>query len=264
VRAIHPPILLAIPVWNEEKHIDRVLSEVHRYASHVLVVDDGSTDSTPALLARHPVEVLRHGHNMGYGRSMRDILHWAQGRGYAWVVTMDCDEQHEPSCLPSFFAAARADTLDVISGSRYLCAQLRSDVAPADRRAINRTITAEVNAALGLALTDAFCGFKAYRVRACARLSLSADGYDFPMQFWVQAAAHRLRIGEIPVPRIYHDPNRSFGAELDDPSVRLAAYRDTFRRELRKCRVRLAAAAEVSARDALFEDGSADSVTGAA
>ena len=258
----HRSILVAIPVWNEERHIDRVLSEVRRYASDILVVDDGSTDATPALLARHPVEVLRHGENMGYGRSMRDIIHWAHVQEYEWVVTMDCDEQHEPSCLPAFFAAARQDRLDVISGSRYLSAGMRGDDAPADRRAINRTITGEVNRALGLALTDAFCGFKAYRARSCARLALTVDGYDFPMQFWVQAAAHRLRIGEIAVPRIYHDPNRSFGGGLDDPSVRLAAYRDTFRRELRRCRTRLRTPSDGAA--ALFEEGGADSVTGAA
>ncbi len=258
----HRSILVAIPVWNEERHIDRVLSEVRRYATDILVVDDGSTDGTPALLAHHPVEVLRHGENMGYGRSMRDIIHWAHVQKYDWVVTMDCDEQHEPSCLPSFFAAARQDRLDVISGSRYLSAQLRGDDAPADRRAINRTITDELNATLGLRLTDAFCGFKAYRTHPCAKLALTVDGYDFPMQFWVQAAAHRLRIGEIAVPRIYHDPNRSFGGDLDDPSVRLAAYRDTFRRELRRCRSRLRAHSGIG--HALFEDGAAESATGAA
>ena len=255
-------ILVAIPVWNEERHIDPVLSEVRRYATDVLVVDDGSTDATPALLARHPVEVLRHAENMGYGRSMRDIIHWAHLQDYEWVVTMDCDEQHEPSFLPTFFAAARQDRLDVVSGSRYLSAQLRGDDAPADRRAINRTITDEVNAALGLALTDAFCGFKAYRTRACIKLALSVDGYDFPLQFWVQAAAHRLRIGEVAVPRIYHDANRSFGGELDDPSVRLAAYRDTFRRELKRCRSRLRVAGD--AVHALFDEGGAESATGAA
>jgi dolichol-phosphate mannosyltransferase len=257
---LHPTILVAIPVWNEERHIDHVLSEVRRHTTDILVVDDGSTDATPALLARHPVEVLRHRENMGYGRSIRDIIHWAHVQGYEWVVTMDCDEQHEPSFLPSFFSLARQDRLDVISGSRYLSAQLRGDEAPADRRAINRTITGEVNSALGLALTDAFCGFKAFRARSCAGLALDVDGYDFPMQFWVQAAAHRLRIGEIAVPRIYHDANRSFGGDLDDPSIRLACYRDTFHRELRRCRHRL----RVNVDAALFDEGGAEGAFGAA
>jgi dolichol-phosphate mannosyltransferase len=117
------------------------------------------------------------------------------------------------------------------------------------------TLTAEINRRLGAVpsasgsrpafgpgLTDAFCGFKAYRVAALRALALDVDGYDFPLQFWVQAAAHGLRVDEIPVPRIYLDPNRSFGTGLDDADRRLALYRATFERELARCAVRLRAA----------------------
>src|SRR5690606_22099103 len=102
---------------------------------------------------------------------------------------------------------------------------------PSDRRAINKTITDELRDRLGLPITDAFCGFKAYRVSACERLSLDVDGYDFPMQFWVQAVAHGLQIEEIPVRLIYNDPSRSFGGPLDNPASRLDHYRATMCRE---------------------------------
>jgi dolichol-phosphate mannosyltransferase len=100
-------------------------------------------------------------------------------------------------------------------------------------------LTDELNRRLGLRLTDAFCGFKAYRVAPLADLELDIDGYDFPMQFWVQAAAAGLRIGEIPVRLIYNDPGRSFGGPLDDADNRLAVYRRTFERELIRCAGRL-------------------------
>src|SRR6185369_8681890 len=109
-----------------------------------------------------------------------------------------------------------------------------SDSPPADRRAINSQITAEINDRIGLHLTDSFCGFKAYRVAAVRRLSFDVDGYAFPMQFWVQAVADGLRIGEIPVKLIYNDLNRSFGGPLDDPQIRLNHYRCIFHRELRR------------------------------
>ena len=88
-------------------------------------------------------------------------------------------------------------------------------------------------------MTDAFCGFKAYRISAYRKLDLDVDGYEFPMQFWVQAVANRLRIEEIPVRLIYHDPTRSFGGPLDDPTTRLAHYRRTMHREIERCRDRL-------------------------
>lgn len=234
-------ILLAIPVFNEVKSIDRVLSQVRQYARDVLVIDDGSTDDTPLELARHRVEVIRHAENRGYGRSMQDILRWGRFDGYDWVITMDCDEQHEPASIPDFVRAIEANDADVISGSRYMRELPGDDMPPADRRNINGTITRELNERLGLVITDSFCGFKAYRVETCAALPLDVDGYDFPMQFWVQSVASGLRVREIPVRLIYNDPNRSFGGPLDDPVRRLATYRCTLHREVWQCRARLPA-----------------------
>jgi dolichol-phosphate mannosyltransferase len=232
-------VLLAIPVYNEAPSIDRVLGQVRRHVDRVLVIDDGSTDETPARLAAHQVEVVRHAWNRGYGRSMQDIFRWALVDGFDWVITMDCDEQHEPASIPDFLQAIRAGDADVVSGSRYLRVDARDDAPPSDRRRINAELTAEINARLGLNLTDAFCGFKAYRVAGLARLVLDVDGYDFPMQFWVQAVAQRLRIEELPVPRIYLDPSRTFGGMLDDPVRRLGVYRATLHREIRRCAAQL-------------------------
>jgi glycosyltransferase involved in cell wall biosynthesis len=240
--------LLAIPVYNEEKHVERVLELVLHFTpagTEVLVIDDGSSDTTPSLLARFPVEVIRHARNRGYGRSMQDAFRWAAVDGFDWVITMDCDEQHEPASIPRFIAAAEEGGWDLISGSRYLVRELESDDPPADRRAINAQITEELNERLGLRLTDAFCGFKAYRVSALRRLRLDVDGYAFPMQFWVQAVAAGLRIQEIPVKLIYNDLNRSFGGPLDDASVRLEHYRCVLHRELMRMKHLLPARALV-------------------
>lgn len=234
-----PRALVAIPVFNESRSIDRVLAAVLGHVRNVLVIDDGSTDDTPSRLARHPVEVIRHAANRGYGRAMQDIFHAADADGYGWVITMDCDEQHEPTQIPDFVRAIEAGGADVVSGSRYLAEHSEDDAAPEARRQVNLQITQELNTRLDLDLTDAFCGFKAYRTAATRRMDLSVDGYDFPLQFWVQAAAGGLRIREIPVRRIYKDLGRSFGGGLDDPQVRLSVYRRTMHREIARFRHRL-------------------------
>lgn len=236
--------LIAVPVYNEQKHVQAVLDRVLEHAPgspspSVLVIDDGSRDATPTLLAQFPVEVIRHSKNRGYGRSMQDAFRWAAVDGFDWVITMDCDEQHEPAAIPRFVEAALAGDADVISGSRYMEVDAGNDSPPKDRRAINAEMTQEINGRLGLALTDSFCGFKAYRVESLRRLTLDVDGYAFPMQFWVQAVAAGLRIREIPVKLIYNDLKRSFGGPLDDPTVRLNHYRCVLHRELRRCAGRL-------------------------
>jgi len=231
--------LIAIPVYNEEKYVCRVLAHVLEYADDVLVIDDGSSDRTTTLLPKFPVDVIRHAVNRGYGRSMRDAFDWARLNKYDWVVTMDCDEQHEPAAIPEFVRAARENRWDIISGSRYMRRDDAIDSPPPDRRNINRLITDEVNQRLDLRLTDSFCGFKAYRVEALKPLRLSENGYAFPMQFWVQAAAAGLRITETPVKLIYNDPNRTFGGPLNDADTRLRLYRQVLHCELERCAARL-------------------------
>ncbi len=224
--------LVAVPVYNEQKYVARVIERITDHAQCVLVIDDGSTDYTPMLLAMQQVDVIRNKTNRGYGTALRIAFKWAQMYGYDWVVTMDCDEQHEPEALPTFFQAIEDDDADVISGSRYMCPERCGDPPPIERRRINHTITQWVNAGLGLGITDAFCGYKAYRVSAMAELDLTEDGYAIPLQQWVQFAAHKLRVREVPVRLIYNDPNRSFGGPLDDAGHRLAHYREVFEREL--------------------------------
>jgi glycosyltransferase involved in cell wall biosynthesis len=232
--------LVAIPVYNEEQYVRSVLAKVLREVSNVLVVDDGSTDATPRLLADFPIEVVRHATNRGYGRSIRDAFRWARCEEYDWLITMDCDEQHEPASIPAFMEAiAQAEErgdADIISGSRYLLPGPKDDQPPVDRRSINTEITKELNqrfsGLLGTTLTDSFCGFKAYRVEALHHLRPTESGYAFPMQLWVQAAAARLQVRELPIRLIYNDPNRSFGAVLDNPEVRLKHYRCVMHREI--------------------------------
>ena len=227
-------ILIGIPVYNEAKYINSVLSEVCKYTQDILIVDDGSTDLTPALLAGHPVEVIRHSVNRGYGRSLQDMFRWAGVDQFDWLITLDCDEQHEPASIPRFIEAIYEDDADIISGSRYLEFHPENDMPPKERQRINRQVTKELNEVLNFSITDAFCGFKAYRVSELETYVFDVNGYAFPMQFWVQTAVRSLRVREIPVRLIYNDPNRSFGATLDDPTKRLDHYRSILHSELGK------------------------------
>jgi glycosyltransferase involved in cell wall biosynthesis len=224
--------LVAIPVFNEQRYLRRVLERVLGHVGNVVVIDDGSTDDTPRILPEFPVDVIRHCVNRGYGQALINAFAWAVHEKYDWVISMDCDEQHEPDELPQFLEAAEQSGADIVSGSRYLLGTQADDDAPTDRRAINAAITDELNLRLGLSLTDSFCGFKAHRVAALPQLALSERGYAFPMQFWVRAVAARLNIIEVPVRRIYNDPTRTFGGPLDNPASRLAHYRAVMHSEI--------------------------------
>jgi dolichol-phosphate mannosyltransferase len=218
-----PRFLTALPVFNEAGHVRAVLDEVRRYSPEILVVDDGSTDGTSQLLdAMRDLHLVRHPQNRGYGAALRSAFDFARKNDYEIVVTIDCDGQHQPQRIPRFVDACEG--WDIVSGSRYLKHYPGDAEAPAERKRINQQLTAELNRRLCLSLTDAFCGFKAYRTAALDNLDIAEAGYAMPLELWVQAAHARLRIRELPVPRIYLDEKRSFGGALDDAWTRLQYY----------------------------------------
>jgi glycosyltransferase involved in cell wall biosynthesis len=218
-------VLVAIPVHNEARYIPGVVSEVQRHVRDVLVVDDGSTDDSARLLVEvGNLHVIRHEKNMGYGKSLLDAFNYAVCKNKQWIITMDCDRQHEPASIPDFLAAAATDKYDIVSGSRYMRPAADDSSPPPERRAINQEITAIINDRLHLGITDAFCGFKAYRVSRLTELKITECGYAMPLQLWAHAARRGFRITEIPVRLIYNDPNRSFGGRLDDRDYRRHHY----------------------------------------
>ena len=228
-------ILTALPVFNEATYLGRVLHAVGRYSDHILVVDDGSSDNTPRILASDPdLHVITHETNLGYGAALNTAFHFAIEQEFDVLVTIDCDGQHQPKLIPQLAARIEGpdNPVDLVSGSRYLTIFSGDSHPPADRRRINSEMTSRLNERLGLSLTDAFCGFKAYRVDALRGLDISESGYAMPLQVWVQAAALGWRTVEFPVPLIYLEDERSFGGSLDDAQQRLAYYMQVLELEL--------------------------------
>lgn len=231
-----PRTLTALPVFNEESHVIDVLREVRKYTQDVLVVDDGSTDRTPRLLADvDGINVVTHAVNKGYGAALISAFAYAIEQGYDALVTIDCDGQHQPQLIPQLAAALfpeSGEPIDIVSGSRYLQIFDGDSLPPEDRRRINVDVTQQLNDRLGLNLTDAFCGFKAYRTEALEKFDISDTGYAMPLQLWVQAACQGMTVVEFPVPLIYLEEERSFGGSLDDANRRRAYYQDVIDREL--------------------------------
>jgi dolichol-phosphate mannosyltransferase len=222
-----------MPVYNEEPTVAAVLDAVRRhYDGLTVVVDDGSTDRTSEILAaRDDVSVLTHPVNVGYGQSLIDGARAAQEAGASRLVTMDVDGQHEPAHIPQFLEALSGG-VDIVSGSRYLPASGKLGTAPPDRADINRRITGVINATTGWGLTDAFCGFKAYRLASLSGMTLSERGYAMPLELWAKAWRRGLKVVELPVERIYFDHDRSFGQDLDDPAKRYDYYVRVWERAL--------------------------------
>jgi glycosyltransferase involved in cell wall biosynthesis len=234
--------LIALPVYNEERHVLEVLTEVGKSAEAILVVDDGSSDNTAELLNEFPgIKVISHPENRGYGAALKSAFDFAIAHQdeYDVLVTIDCDGQHEPALLPDLVQQMRDrlqnDPLDILSGSRYLKNYSTDSIAPEDRRQINVAVTQRINEQLGFELTDAFCGLKAYRIESLSKFNVTDMGYAMPLQLWVQAAAQAMKVVEFAVPLVYLEEERSFGGSLDDAIKRKAYYDEVLDLEMQAC-----------------------------
>jgi len=200
-------IVVGIPAYNEEKHIANVVREAKKYCDKVVVVDDGSKDHTSELAHQAGAEVLIHLRNMGKGQSLRDLFLYAVKIGADILVTMDGDEQHDPSEIPSLVNAI-AGGADVASGSRFLKQDVKTSM-PTYRRFGNTMLNSlAIQNALGL--TDTQCGFRAYRVSVLPGIVPSEMGMGADTEILAKAAEQGLRIVEVPVSVRYGEDTSTY------------------------------------------------------
>jgi dolichol-phosphate mannosyltransferase len=209
-------LLIVLPVYNEEKNLKEVIEEVKlnidKNITDILAIDDGSTDKSSEILREiKEIKIIKHENNLGYGATLIEGFNYAIEKNYKYVITIDCDRQHQPKDIKKFFNEIKNSDYDIISGSRYLDFNTNKILyVPPDRYKINKKITEKLNRITNYNLTDSFCGFKAYKVSALKRLKLNEKGYGMPVQLWVEAFKNKLKVKEIAVELIYLDFTKNF------------------------------------------------------
>lgn len=223
--------LVIIPVYNEENAINEVARKTVTNCkdfADIVFINDGSSDNSTGILNNlktiYPfLEVIHKSKNEGYGSSLITGFNLGIQKKYEFMITMDCDDQHQPEDLLRFYNFD--SKIDVVSGSRYMPGSNSSGIpAPKDRVEINQRITLNLNDKYSMSLTDSFCGYKRYRTERIKNHDFSELGYAFPMEFWAYSCKKRLAIQEIPVNRIYVTDDRSFGEDLDKKRKRYKYY----------------------------------------
>lgn len=114
--------LVIIPAYNEEVTLPKVIKEIIRCSPPmaILIVNDGSTDKTADVAMKHGARVVSHPFNMGYGTALQTGYKYALRHGYEWLIQMDGDGQHDPTCIPALLSVIRNGEADVAIGSRFL------------------------------------------------------------------------------------------------------------------------------------------------
>ncbi|RDZ26376.1 glycosyltransferase family 2 protein [Lysobacter silvisoli] len=188
-------VAVVIPALNEALRIREVVLGALAHCPNVIVVDDGSDDGTADCIADLPATVLRHARRQGKGASLRDGFAEALRRGYAGVLTMDGDGQHDPADLPRLLASAQRHPRCIVIGAR-----LRKRAAqPGYRRLANEFGDWGIGWGCGYRIADSQSGQRYYPAAVCALDDVPGEDFVFEAQILI-SAARRLGTGVISVP----------------------------------------------------------------
>ena len=190
-----------IPAYNEGATVGDLIRRVRAQLPEVIVVDDGSHDTTAAQARRLDVRLVRHAENAGKGASLVDGLRAAREAGFDAAVTLDADGQHRARDIPRLLHFAGPDTL--VLGSRV------QDAArmPWLRRGANRIAGLFISWAAGRRIGDTQCGLRVYPTDLLDQIPLPVRrrGFVFESEVLIAAARRGWRIVEVPVPSVYPD-----------------------------------------------------------
>ena len=200
--------LVIIPVYNEENRIKTVLERFREVRiDRVMVVDDGSTDTTPEVLRGFDVEIISHPQKQGVGSCIRDGIDYARENGFPLVAVMAGNGKDDPREIPKLLKPIFEENYDYIQGSRYLAGGEAGNLPLA--RAIGiKSFTFLWSLLLRKRLTDVTNGFRAYRVSLFDdpkiniwQTWLSTYELEYYIHFWVLKL--KCKFGEVAVSKIY-------------------------------------------------------------
>lgn len=189
-----------IPVYNEPRTVLEIVDRVRRLAisKQIIVVNDGSTDETPAALRSleryKEVKVVHHAANAGKGAALQTGFRLATGK---FVIVQDADLEYDPSDILKVIEPLRSGTAEVVYGSRYLenCHQDPSRL----HRFGNWVLTTLSNLLTGYRLTDMETCYKAFRRELLMEIDIEQKRFGFEPEITAKLARRRVRIEEVAI-----------------------------------------------------------------
>lgn len=203
---------VVIPLYNEATVIGSVVSTLLDEFSHVVCIDDGSTDGSARVARAAGARVLTHPVNLGQGAALQTgfeyVLYQPNAR---YVVTFDADGQHRIEDARAMVDLARRDNLAIVFGSRFLDNRTKPGFL---KRVILKTAVWVTNLTTGLRLTDAHNGLRVVRTDALERINLVQDRMAHATEIVLKLGRTRLPWREYPVELIYTDYSRAKGQSV--------------------------------------------------
>jgi glycosyltransferase involved in cell wall biosynthesis len=200
-----------IPAYQESRAIDQVIRIAQKYCTHVVVVDDGSTDNTAKIAQDNGATVLRHPTNLGKGAALRTGFDYTVKKQYDVMITLDGDLQHNPHSIPRFLDKIKQG-YDLIVGSRY---QTQSEDMPFARKLSNLITTTVLRVFFKVPVTDSQSGYRAFKRRVLETIPVRDNGFAAETEILIDAQRAGFLISEVPIATSYGDEESKIRAGRD-------------------------------------------------
>lgn len=195
-------ICVMVPTYNNAGTLGKVIADVLSYTSHVIVVNDGSTDQTLEILEQYPqVAVVSYTPNKGKGVALRTGFKFAIEQGYDYAITIDADGQHYPEDLPVFLRKVEQEPRAVIIGAR----NLHQENMPGKNTFANKFSNFWFYVETGLKLPDTQSGYRLYPLYAMKGMRFFCNKYEFEIEVMVRASWKGIKVLPAPV-GVYYPP----------------------------------------------------------
>ncbi len=215
-----PCLMVAVPAFNEDKMIGKILSSIPGTINGigkilVVVIDDGSSDDTLKVAKKHRVIVLRHLINRGLGGVLGTAFKFAKKNKIDILVTLDADGQHKPSDIKHLIRAIINKQADVVVGSRLL----KKSSMPLSRRLINIMSNIATWIFFGIWSSDSQSGFRAFSKKAINCIELRTQRMEVSSEIFKEIKRNKLKIAEVPIKAIYTHYSLTKGQKISNAAA---------------------------------------------
>jgi len=221
-------VVAALPAYNEERTLPKIIHAAKQYVDAVIVVDDGSMDATAAVARDAGAIVIQHNTNIGYGAALQTIFATARNIEAEALVILDSDGQHNPDDIEKLLKPLLSGA-DVVIGSRFLT-KTKTQI-PSYRKAGMKVLDTATAAAGVKNVTDTQSGFRAYNKKAIDAITINTSGMSAGSEILIQASDANLHISEVPITASYNPSTQSthnpvsHGIEVLGRIIALISYR---------------------------------------
>ncbi len=198
-------ICVIIPTYNNANTLIDVIHGVQKYSDNIIIVNDGSTDSTSELLNTVScLKIISFPLNKGKGAAIKEGMAEALSHGFEYVMTIDSDGQHYPDDIPKMFNALNKNPDSLIIGSR----NINADGMPSKNTFANKFSNFWFWAETNKKLPDTQSGFRIYPIKFYKNTKFFTNGFEFEIEILVRSAWKDIKIIPTPVKVYYPSPEK--------------------------------------------------------